>query len=485
MKIVLPRRRVVEADCYLVTAGKEGLPGLDRIPEPVAERAREVLAELERARRRSRRADVGNAVLVVYRLKRDEDLRHERLAHWAAQVGRLSAELESDVAVVLPPAEARDSARSGRVLTQLDLVGYRFRQYRSESENKARKRVDTRRALVIPPSSESSSYRRIRGPAAAVADGVRWARDLANTPPNVATPEWLARQAREYFRSVDARVEVLGPKGIARRRMGGLEAVGGGSRNSPRCVRVRIGTKGPKVALVGKGVTFDTGGISIKPAAAMDEMKYDKSGACAVMGIGRAAARLNLPFRLELYLPLAENMLDGASYRPSDIIRCMNGKTVEVLNTDAEGRLILADALCWAAQGDPDYLIDFATLTGACVVALGERAAGLFAPDDATAEALLEAAHAAGEYLWRMPLWQHFSKDMQGHHGDLKNAGPRWGGASTAAAFLKEFVGTATSWAHVDLAGPACQVPTGGKHKEATGYGVAMTVEWLRALGAA
>jgi len=234
--------------------------------------------------------------------------------------------------------------------------------------------------------------------------------------------------------------------------------------------------------LVGKGVTFDTGGISIKPAAAMDEMKYDKSGACAVLGIGRAVASLNLPIRLEIYVPLAENMLGGSAYRPGDIVQCMNGKTVEVLNTDAEGRMILADALTWAVRGKPDHVVDYATLTGACVVALGEKTAGLFSDDDDTASALLGAAASSGEYLWRLPLFTHFSEQIKGNHGDLKNIGPRWGGASTAAAFLKEFGGEAKSWTHIDLAGPSCLPRKGSGGKQATGYGVALTVAWLTSL---
>jgi len=238
------------------------------------------------------------------------------------------------------------------------------------------------------------------------------------------------------------------------------------------------------VALVGKGVTFDTGGISIKPAAAMDEMKYDKCGACAALGVLRAAADLELPVRLRLYLPLAENMPDGAAYRPGDIVRCANGKTVEILNTDAEGRMILADALAWAAREKPDSLLEYSTLTGACVVALGHTGAGLFTPHDELATSLLIAAEEAGERLWRLPLWSEFLDEMKGVHGDLRNSGGRWGGASTAAAFLSQFVGDLERWAHLDIAGPAYVGGDGHGQKGATGYGVRLTVRWLRALGA-
>ena len=483
MQVVIPNSTTVKAGAYLITTVGGDLPTLNRLPTQVVAVAQQLADRIEKGRnaRRTHRGETADGqVVVVYRLNESEDLTHERLDNWTHRVASLSSELECDVAVVLPGI-ASDPKRPRRILTSLAVAGYQFRAFRSPSDKRA-KTVDQRRALVIPPSRHRSAYSAARKASLAIGAGVRWARDLANTPPNVATPAWMAEQARDYFRSQGARVEVLTEKGIDQRRMGGLAAVGGGSANKPRCVRVRIGYRGPKVALVGKGVTFDTGGISIKPAAAMDEMKYDKSGACAVMGIGRAAVDLGLPIRLELYLPLAENMLDGNSYRPGDIVRCMNGKTVEILNTDAEGRMILADALAWAAQGKPDYLVDFATLTGACVVALGESTAGLFTRDDELAEQLLRSAGGAGEYLWRLPLWDHFSKQIEGRHGDLKNVGPRWGGASTAAAFLREFVDGAQRWAHIDLAGPAYRAPQGSTRKEATGYGVAMTVEWLRSL---
>jgi leucyl aminopeptidase len=246
-------------------------------------------------------------------------------------------------------------------------------------------------------------------------------------------------------------------------------------------VRLETGRRGPIVALVGKGVTFDTGGISIKPAADMDEMKYDKSGACNVLGTAHAAARLALPIRLRCYLPLAENMPSGTAYRPGDIIRCYNNKTVEITNTDAEGRLILADALALAIEERPDYLVEMSTLTGAAVVALGERAAALYCSEDAMAEALLGSADDSGERLWRMPLWPEYVDEMKGNHADLKNSAGRWGGACTAAAFLSQFVDGHPRWAHLDIAGPAISAPP----RQATGYGVALTLRWLASLASA
>ena len=240
-----------------------------------------------------------------------------------------------------------------------------------------------------------------------------------------------------------------------------------------------LSEEGEVVSLVGKGVTFDTGGISLKPGADMDEMKYDKSGACAVLGIARIVSELGLPVRLRGYVPLAENMPDGSAYRPGDIVRCYNGKTVEILNTDAEGRMMLADALALAVEEGAEVLLEYSTLTGGAVVALGLTAAALYTPDDELAGELLASAEAAGERLWRMPLWPEFVEAMKGVHGDLKNSGGRWGSANTAAAFLSQFVDGHPHWAHIDLAGPAYVGRDSDDPPGATGYGVATTLDWL------
>jgi leucyl aminopeptidase len=358
------------------------------------------------------------------------------------------------------------------------LGGYRFDRFREGDGPGTPLEVS-----LVPVSGEERLWRAALPVGAAVAAGVELARDLANTPPNVATPAWIAAQATALARRHRGRATVLAPAELRRRGMGGILAVGGGSSNPPRLVRLELGRGARTVALVGKGVTFDTGGISIKPAAQMDEMKWDKSGACAVLGALEAVARLRLPLRVRAYLPLAENMPDGGAYRPGDIVRCANGRTVEITNTDAEGRMILADALCWAVAERPEALVEMSTLTGACVVALGPTGAGLFSPDDELAGALVAAAERTGDRLWRLPLWPEFLEEMRGTHADLRNSGGRWGGASTAAAFLSQFAAPLPSWAHLDIAGPA-YVGEGKGRRGATGYGVALTVEWLRALAA-
>jgi leucyl aminopeptidase len=234
--------------------------------------------------------------------------------------------------------------------------------------------------------------------------------------------------------------------------------------------------------LIGKGVTFDSGGISIKPAQAMEEMKYDKCGACAVLGVARAVADLRLPVRLQAYLPLAENMLSGSACRPGDIIRCYNGKTVEIINTDAEGRLMLADALSLAVEQGAEHVLEYSTLTGACTIALGRLAAGLYTPDDAMAGELLAAADLAGERLWRMPLWPELFDLIKGCHADLKNSSERWGSSNLAATFLAQFVEPLGRWAHLDIAGPVNTSHDGPGGVGATGYGVGLSIAWLRSL---
>ena len=378
------------------------------------------------------------------------------------------------LAIVLPEHDAaRGEAAAARVLGRASLSGYRFDSYRETANKEVRSQV-----LLVPPVGEEKTFRAAVGATAAITEGVVLARDLGNTPPNVATPVWMASRARALAKETGMKARVLGLPELKKKRMGGILAVGGGSKNPPRLVRLEGGNRGPKVALVGKGVTFDTGGISIKPAASMDEMKYDKCGACTVLGIARAVTALDLPVQLRIYLPLAENMPSATAYRPGDIVRCYNGKRVEILNTDAEGRMILADALTWAAQEKPDYILEYSTLTGAAVVALGELAAALYCSDDEVSADLLRAADDCGERLWRMPLWPEYVEQMRGNHADLKNSGTRWGGANTAAAFLSQFVAGHPRWAHIDIAGPAMTTTPKG----ASGYGVAFTVRWLEAL---
>jgi len=420
--------------------------------------------------------------LTLFGLGRPSDLTSRKLRQFIERaVDAASGAGAARLAIAVPTHELAGGEAGGlRAARDAALATYRFDAYRAKKKRPALRGV----ALIAPPGGSAPAFRRGVEAGLAVAAGAVWARDLANTPPNVATPAWMAARAREGARRWRARIQVLGPPELRRRGMGGILAVGSGSQHPPRLVRIELG-RGPRtVALVGKGVTFDTGGISIKPSSQMDEMKWDKCGAAAVLGILETLSRLDLPFKVRAYLPLAENMPDGAAYRPGDIVTLANGKTVEILNTDAEGRMILADALAWASSERPDALLEYSTLTGSCVVALGHTGAGLFSPDDELAGELLAAADETGERLWRLPLWEEFLDEMRGAHADLKNSGGRWGGASTAAAFLSQFVSGTARWAHLDIAGPA-YVGESKEHRGATGYGVALTVAWLRRLASA
>ncbi|MEJ2086517.1 MAG: leucyl aminopeptidase, partial [Acidobacteriota bacterium] len=378
--------------------------------------------------------------------------------------------------LILPNHEACKGRKALRIMHTLSLSGYRFDRYLRKRKGPGLKTI-----WIAPPSDEEPNYRRAMKLARPLARAASWTRDLGNTPPNDANPSWMAEQAAEMAERLGLSCEVLEESELAEMGMGGILAVGQGSKQQSRLVQLAGGSGKELVALVGKGVTFDTGGISIKPSSGMEEMKYDKVGACAVLGIVQALSELAIPIRFQACLPLVENMPGGSSYRPGDIIRTYSRKTVEIVDTDAEGRLILADALSLAAEKRPDYLIELSTLTGASVVALGHHGAALYSPDDVLADDLLEAAASSGERLWRMPLWSEFDKEMKGVQADLRNLGVRWGGANSAAAFLANFMGRVKRWAHLDIAGPAYQASREARKSGATGFGVGLVVDWLLA----
>ncbi len=327
--------------------------------------------------------------------------------------------------------------------------------------------------------ADSSRHKALRAGVAEgekFAAGCNFARALVNEPPNLQTPVKLAEAAQKMAKEEGMSCKILTVPQMKKLNMGGLLGVGQGSSNPPRLIALKYkggkSKKSPTVALVGKGVTFDTGGISLKPGANMDLMKSDMGGAAAVLGAARIIARLGLDVNLVTIVPTAENMPDGNAIRPADVLTMANGKTVEVLNTDAEGRLILGDALWYAGRGKPDYIIDAATLTGACVVALGNHFAGLMSNSSELIDSLKQAGGETFERVWHLPLIDEHKDAMKGTWSDLKNLGPREGGALTAAGFLSHFVPDDTQWAHVDIAGPSyaekgsATSPVGG-----TGFG--------------
>ncbi len=316
--------------------------------------------------------------------------------------------------------------------------------------------------------------------ALALAEGLFIVRDLANNPANVATPTYIAKVAKELEKiNKQVSVSVLDEKEILELGMNAFLGVAKGSKEEPRFIQLeyRAGKKNSKpLVLVGKGVTFDSGGISLKPGANMDDMKYDMCGAATVIGVFAAVAKLALPVNLIVLVPACENMPSGRAQKPGDIVTTMSGKTVEILNTDAEGRLLLCDALHYAKRFNPEWVIDVATLTGACIIALGNAASGLYVNDEVLCQAIEVASLTSSEKIWRMPLFEEYDEAIRGTHGDLLNIGG-WGGkggSATAAAFLKQF--TDYKWAHLDIAG----VANGPEWKGASGRPYKLLIELIR-----
>lgn len=316
-----------------------------------------------------------------------------------------------------------------------------------------------------------------------VCDAVNFVRDLVSHPCNVATPAYLADRALEMAGRLGITCRVLEREEMERLSMEGILSVAKGSHHEPRFIILEYLAGEPKkrpVVLVGKGVTFDSGGISLKPREGMERMKDDMAGAAAVMGVLRAVAGLRMPVNVVGLIPVAENMPGGGAYRPGDVVRTMSGQTVEIVNTDAEGRMLLCDALHYARRYRPAALIDLATLTGACLVALGTVATGIMGNDSTLIRALVASGAATGERLWELPLWEEYGELMKSDIADMKNAGGAHAGTITAAWFLQRYVGK-TKWAHLDIAGTAWE-EKGRPYcpKGATGVGVRLLVEYLQ-----
>jgi leucyl aminopeptidase len=418
------------------------------------------------------------------------ELTTARVRQAAAIAARRSRDLEArTLALVvlgvgaggLPPEGAAQATAEGLVLGH-----YRFTAYKTHKGPAplTTATIVEREADRFRPLSDAVS----RG--AQFAEGTCFARDLANTPGQDLTPEGLASRAREIAQQSGARVQVFGVPQLERLGMGALLAVGRGSVHPPRFIvlerapaAARRGGRGgsvPTVVVVGKGVTFDTGGLSLKPRENMHKMKYDMSGAAAVFGLFRALPALDPPLRVVGLVAAAENMPGGRAFKPGDVVRAMDGTSIEITNTDAEGRLVLADALCYAHRYRPDAVVDLATLTGAVSIALGNRAAGLFANDEDLAAELSAAAALSGERLWPLPTWDEYATEMRSDVADLVNSsGTREGGAILGAVFLKHFA-HGLKWAHLDIASTAW-TDTDRPHepKGPTGFGVRLLLEWL------
>ena len=363
------------------------------------------------------------------------------------------------------------------------LASYEFNRYKSaDADAKKNVKVDTLEFLTFKKQSSAAVEKSVKD-GCSVARGIMLARDLINEPANVMTPNALAAQAKKLAQEKKLTCKVIGPAELKKLKMGGILGVGNGSINPPALIVLEYGqrykNKGT-FCLIGKGVTFDTGGISIKPAKDMDKMKYDMSGAAAVIGIMGTISDLKIPVHVVGLTPAVENNVSEDPQRPGDIIHMYNGKTVEVLNTDAEGRLILADALAYSARYKPKAIIDMATLTGLVVYTFGDKAIGLMTNDEKFASRVKKAGEQTGERCWELPMWDEYRDMIKGNHADLNNIGGPYGGTITAAKFLQEFVPEKTPWVHLDIAGTAwCDAARYDCPKGATGVGVRLVTKLL------
>lgn len=406
----------------------------------------------------------------------------------------------------LAPEDLRRAAGAGvRYVSQIDTPGPHRIAISLEATTDAFLRATAEGALLashtfrkltrdLPaPRVESISIlggprsgRRALDAARSAAEAVCVARDWTNLPPNLLGPDELAAQARSWLAGTRVGVEVLDDKALDKAGFGGILAVGSGSARPPRLLRLDYHPRGAKqhLALVGKGITYDSGGYNLKSADSLVTMKHDMAGAAAAIAATKAIADLGLAVHVTTYAPLAESMISGAAYRPGDVIAMYDGTTVENADSDCEGRIVLADALARAAQDSPGLIVDIATLTGACVVALGTRVGGLMASNDATADRLLDAAEAAGEELWQLPITRHARSLLASDVADLRSKRDRFGAAIYAAAFLQRFVPEGMAWAHLDVAGPAWNRDAAHDYvpAQATGMGIRTLIALAEAL---
>lgn len=404
----------------------------------------------------------------------------------AAEAGRVMQQqrvAEAGLALCEPPPASLQSDQALQALAEgLLLASYRFDRYLTQKRDELPPLLETVRLLADQEAQIETAASAIEK-AQHICRGVALARDLVNEPGNVKSPEFLAGQARKLAETHALVCTVLDQEQLDREGFGALLAVAQGSARPPRLIVLEYRGGDPQdrpLVLVGKGVVFDSGGISLKPGEKMDEMKMDMAGAAAVFGALDAAAGLRLPINLVGIVPAVENLPSATAYRPGDIVESLSGRTIEVLNTDAEGRLILADALTYAGRFDPRAIIDLATLTGACVIALGHEASAVFSNREDLARQLVEAGECSAERIWQLPLWEVYGKLIKSDIADVKNTGGRPAGTITAAAFLQKFIPDCP-WAHIDIAGTAWEEKgTAFCPRGATGVGVRLLLEFMQ-----
>lgn len=397
-----------------------------------------------------------------------------------AQASRSIRVQEFALTLELPPGLTMEKEDLVRASIEGAVLGlYRFEGYKKEKPQEP----DPAEMILMPGGRVRGRLETIMGQTLSVCEAVKWVRDLVAQPANRLTPRLLAEQAVGMSKSVGLSCRVLDETEMRSLGMEGILGVASGSQEPPRLIVLEHGRgrkELPTVVLVGKGITFDSGGISLKPSEKMDRMKDDMAGGAAVMGTLQAAAKLGLPLHLVGIIPATENLPSGSAYKPGDVLVSMSGQSIEVTNTDAEGRVILADALTYGLRFKPKLIVDLATLTGACVVALGDQIAGVMGTDDRALEELRKASLATGEDIWPLPLKEEYEELIKSEVADVKNSGGREAGAIQGGLFLKKFVGD-TPWVHLDIAGPVwTDKDRPYRPKGATGFGVRLLVEFLR-----
>ncbi|HWO41104.1 MAG TPA: leucyl aminopeptidase [Candidatus Eisenbacteria bacterium] len=422
----------------------------------------------------------GHVLLVG--LGRDTEVDAHTWRKAAARARKEAASLGAEeIALYFAPTR-EPAAAAGAIVEGMLLAAYQFNRYRSNSKPASELKS---LSFFKPGLTRAAAIDKAVREAVDVIPGVFLARDLVNEPPSVTTARFLGEQAAQHCRGRGLSVDVWGKKKIEAMKLAGLLAVNRGSHEEPRFITIRY--KPPvrarkRVFLVGKGITFDSGGLSLKPSKSMETMKLDMAGGAAIIGAMSRLPHLRPEIEVTGYIPATDNLPGGNAQKPGDVIRYLNGKTIEVLNTDAEGRLILADALALAARQKPDCIINLATLTGACMVALGNEVAGLFSNDQSLADRLLNAARECGEKIWQLPLVKEYREDIKSSVADMKNVAGPHGGAIIAALILQEFV-EEVPWAHLDIAGPAfTEKETPICARGGTGFGVRTLLRFLSTL---
>ncbi len=422
------------------------------------------------------------SVIYLKKIKVDKKFSPDFFRNYlAGLMPTLNSQKINNVHVVIPSFSSfptyfeSDDYMIQSLIEGIHLGNYSFDIYKTE------KKVVAKLQLMLHYNSKQL-VEKVIDKTDSIMKSVTFARDLVNEPAITLTPQEFAKRTKADLSKHGIKVQVMNKKELQKKKMNAILAVGGASSNEPLMMVINYKPKkvSKKIALVGKGVAYDAGGLSIKPTSSMIDMKIDMAGGATVVGIIKAAAMLKLPVELIGIVPVVENMISGSSYKPGDIIRAYSGKTIEVKDTDAEGRIILADALHYACKQKPEEIIDFATLTGAVVVALGEIAAGLFTQNDAIAESIFNSGLKTHERVWRMPFWNDYNSMIKSDIADVSNLGPRWGGSITAGKFLENFIDEKIPWAHVDIAGPA------GKHESTnytkkweTGFGIRLMIDYL------